>query len=62
MEHMEHESRRMRESDKVMELFWVREVIRSKLTAYKDGALLEDGASLVALLVPRARRGQLGAQ
>ena len=48
MEHMEHESRRMMELDRVMELFCVREVIRSKLTAF------EDGASLVALLVPRA--------
>ena len=62
MEHMEHESRRMRESDKVMELFWVREIIRSKLTAFEGGASLEDGASLVALLVPRAPWGQLGAQ
>ncbi len=43
MEHMEHESRRMRESDKVMELFCVRVTMRSKLTAF------EDGASLVAL-------------
>ena len=48
MEHMEHESKRMRESDKVMELFCVREVIRSKLTAFWGGA------SLVVLLVPRA--------
>ena len=62
MEHMEHESKRMRESDKVMELFWVREVIRSKLTAFEGGASLEDRASLVALLVPRARSGQLGTQ
>ena len=56
MEHMEHESRRMRELDKVMKLFWVREIIQSKLTAF-DG-----GASLVALLVPGARWGQVGAQ
>ena len=62
MEHMEHESRRMRESDKVMELFWVREIIQSKLTAFECGASLEDGALLVALLVPRAHWGQLGAQ
>ena len=62
MKHMEHESRRTRESDKVMVLFWVREIIRSIFTAFEGGALLEDGASLVALLVPRARWGQVGSQ
>ena len=59
MVHMEHESRRMRESNKVMELFWVREIIRSKLTAFEGGASLKDGALLVALLVLRACWGQL---
>ena len=60
MEHMEHESRRMRELDKVMELFWVREIIWSKFTAFEGS--LESRASLVALLVLRTRWGQVGVQ